>query len=354
LNDIVVRCTGLSKWFGLTQAVGDLDLALEHGKTLALLGPSGSGKTTTLRLIAGFEVPSTGSVEIGGRIVAMAGIFVPPEKRRVGMVFQDYALFPHLTVLANIGFGLSRDSQREDRIEEVLDLTGLSRLRSRMPHQLSGGQQQRVALARAMAPRPQVLLLDEPFSNLDPALRSQVREEVRNILKAGLVTAMLVTHDQEEALFMGDVIAIQNGGSIEQVDTPEGIYNQPTTKFAASFMGLANFLPARLEGEALWTEVGVASLPDTLSSYEGLEVMARPDCVLLHPTQSGLGTIADRVFQGDTYLYKVVLNSGTVIHAVRPHIERYLVGERVDVTFCPDHKLLCFVDGQIVNSEPSS
>ena len=218
--DIVL--TNLNKGFGNVLAVNDITLCLEKGQILTLLGPSGCGKTTLLRLIAGFETPTSGTIQIAGKRVAGEGTLVAPEKRQVGMVFQDYALFPHLTVEKNIAFGLKKLSgdERRRRIEEVIQITGLNGLEKRYPHELSGGQQQRVALARTLAPRPVVILLDEPFSNLDAALRTQMRKEIPRILRESGSTAIFVTHDQKDALTISDKIAILNEGVVQQIATP--------------------------------------------------------------------------------------------------------------------------------------
>ena len=210
----------MSKTFDGTLAVDDFDIEVKRGQILALVGPSGCGKTTVLRMIAGLEVLDTGRIEIGGELVASSGRHIGPDKRSVGIVFQDYALFPHMTVDGNVGYGLERKGKSE-RVEEVLALVGLEGLGKRLPSELSGGQQQRVALARTLASKPDVLLLDEPFSNLDAGLRERVRSEIREILKEAGTTTVFVTHDQQEALFMGDLVGVQVGGRIEQVDTPE-------------------------------------------------------------------------------------------------------------------------------------
>ena len=346
MSRVAVRCIGLTKAFGAVRAVEQLDLTVDQGQVLALLGPSGCGKTTALRLIAGFETPDTGTVEIGGRIVAGPRTLLAPEKRQVGMVFQEYALFPHLNVVDNIAYGIPRTPGRTDRVKEVMSLASLDGLEKRMPHQLSGGQQQRVALARALAPEPEVLLLDEPFSNLDAVLRTQVRQETRDILKANGAAAIFVTHSREEAMVMGDVIAVMNQGRWEQVDTPQRLFHAPATRFVASFMGIADFLPAHPYKGTLRTELGSIPLPKGLTAENHVEVMVRPDDLTIRPFQSGLGVIIERTFQGAFYLYRVALPSGSVVHCLGPHTEEHAVGTRVDVRVNGGHPPLCFVDGR--------
>ena len=263
----ILACQGLSKSFDGQRILSDLSLRVEAGQFVALLGPSGCGKTTTLRLIAGFETPDAGTISIQGRRVADATKNLPPEQRNIGMVFQEYALFPHLSVADNISFGLrvSRGAKKQ-RVNELLELVGLDGLADRMPHALSGGQQQRVALARALAPSPAILLLDEPFSNLDAALRTQVRMEVHGILSAASVTSVFVTHDQEEALSLGDQVAVMFDGRIAQISTPQQIYTRPATAEVAAFVGEANFLPGTAEGSYARSELGSVALVEDAST----------------------------------------------------------------------------------------
>ena len=352
-TDIALRCTGVSKTFGGTVAVEEFDIEVRRGQILALVGPSGCGKTTVLRMIAGLETLDTGRIEIGGEIVASSGRHTGPDKRSVGIVFQDYALFPHMTVSANVGYGLDRKG-REERVVEVLDLVGLQGLGERLPSELSGGQQQRVALARTLASRPDVLLLDEPFSNLDAGLRERVRAEIREILKAAGTTTVFVTHDQQEALFMGDLVGVQVDGRIEQVDVPERVFHRPATSVVARFMGMADFLPVDTLGTRLVTEVGPArAIPGFEPPQDAqLQVMARPDDFVLAPSEEGQGVVIDRVFQGWAYTYEVELNSGLHIHCQMPHLLTIEVGQRVLVNLRRDHPQMFFCDGAAVPEVP--
>ena len=345
---IALRCQGLSKRFQETQAVQDFTITVPRGHVVALLGPSGCGKTTALRLIAGFDSPDSGSVTIGGQCVFQPGCNLPPEKRRIGMVFQEGALFPHLTVEQNVGYGLPRRDGRKERVQQVLAMVGLEHLGHRMPHELSGGQQQRVALARALAPQPEVLLLDEPFSNLDPGLREQVRRDVLEILRTNGVTAIFVTHDQEEALFVGDLIAVMRNGSIEQIDSPEEIFHHPATRFVAEFIGTVDFLPGWRSEDRLVTEVGSVEWPEDCPATADLEVMVRPDCLECYPSGEGGGVIASREFRGAFYLYKVSLPSGNSVRCLLPHTQEYAVGTGVTVELRWGHSLLPFIRGQAV------
>ena len=347
----VIQCHGLTKSLGSACVIRDVSLALEPGEILALVGPSGSGKTTLLRLVAGFEAPDLGTVTLGERVVAGQGAWVPPEARRLGMVFQDYALFPHMTVFRNVTFGLKGWSRgaRARRGQQILEMVRLFDMAERYPYQLSGGEQQRVALARSLASHPLALLLDEPFSNLDPQLRTQLRAEVKNILRSSQVTAVYVTHDQEDALFMGDRVAVMNAGRLEQVGTPEEIFHHPGTRFAARFLGNADFIPATATEDGLVTEIGVLRPPPRIPPGTAVEVMVRPDDVAIRPSDSGTGRVMGRVFRGMHYLYVLSLPSGMVVHSLQHHTAYYQQGTPMDISLEPNQTLTCFMDS---NSAP--
>jgi iron(III) transport system ATP-binding protein len=336
-----VSCEGLSKAYGAVQAVSDFTLTIRAGEILALLGPSGCGKTTVLRSIAGFERPDAGRITIGEREVAGPGGFVPPEGRRIGMVFQHYALFPHLSVADNVAFGL-RGAGRAERVAELLELVGLAGLGGRMPHALSGGQQQRVALARALAPRPAVLLLDEPFSNLDADLRSAMRAQVRAILKQVGTTAIFVTHDQDEALFMGDRVGVMRAGRLEQVAEPPGLYLAPASRFVAQFIGTAAFLPATVVEAGVTTSIGLLPQRVTAPGGTALELVVRPDDLELAADPQGNGRIVARTFRGEQYLYEIELDKGQRLHCICNHIQDFAPGTRVRVRLDPGHALAWF------------
>ena len=338
---ILLSITHLTKRFSPHDlpALDDFSLDAEPGEIIALLGPSGSGKTTALRLIAGFEKPDVGVVVISGKTMADRKTFVPPEGRGVGMVFQEYALFPHLTVEENIAFGLRTldPRTRVHRVHGMLETVGLTSFAGRYPHELSGGQQQRVALARALAPRPALLLLDEPFSNLDADMMVQMHLEVYTILRELGTTAICVTHDQEEAFMIADRVGILNQGRLEQLGSPEEIYHRPATRFVARFVGKADFLPGRVTDEGIATEIG--TLPNTpgLPSGVQVEVMIRPDHIELIPDPMGSTMVLTRQFRGPDNLLVVQLRSGATIHSHQPSTLTLHPGDRAKVVAHPTH-----------------
>jgi iron(III) transport system ATP-binding protein len=311
---VALRCRGISKAFDGLPIVREIDLDVARGSFTALLGPSGCGKTTMLRLIAGFERLDAGTVELNDRLIGSPTHHLPPEKRRVGMVFQEGALFGHLDVAANVAFGLPRGADRERLVAEALETVGLTGYGRRMPHQLSGGQQQRVALARALAPQPEILLLDEPFANLDAGLRAQIRVEVRSLLRGLGATAVLVTHDQEEALSLADQVAVMMEGRIVQADSPETLYHRPVSPRVATFVGDAQFVDGEASGRRVRTELG--DLPLTRAADGPVRVMIRPEQIRLVPPRPGEppnAVVEDRLFFGHDQLLRVRLETGGAI-----------------------------------------
>jgi iron(III) transport system ATP-binding protein len=330
----LLRLERLTKRYdGHGAAVDGLSLTVEPGEILALLGPSGCGKTTTLRLIAGFEHPDEGTVELRGQRVAGDGAAVPPEARGVGVVFQDYALFPHLSVGDNVAFGLARHERlaRARRVREVLDLVGLGALGRRFPHELSGGQQQRVALARALAPAPALILFDEPFSSLDADLRAAMREEIGKILRATGTTAVFVTHDQEEAFALADRVGVLNAGRLEQVAPPYELYHRPGTRFVAEFVGAADFLRSMVTEEGIVSELGTLARPLGLAPGQAVDIMVRPDDIDFIPHPEGDVVVMGRQFLGADHLYRLRLTSGARVHSVQPSAALYPAGTRVRI-----------------------
>jgi len=324
---------GLRKSFGSVVAVSGLDLDVPEGSICALLGPSGCGKTTTLRLIAGLEQPDAGAVRIAGELVAGEGRSVPPERRQIGMVFQDYALFPHMDVAGNVGYALGRRPDRE-KVEAALEAVGLGGLGKRNPHQMCGGQQQRVALARALVAGPRAVLLDEPFSNLDAGLRARVRDEVREILDAQGVTSVFVTHDQEEALSVADVVAMVNEGRVEQAGTPEEVYSRPANRWVAGFLGEIEVLPGEASNGTVSCELG--ELPNRDGLRGEVDVLVRPESLAIGTTEppdrrSQKATVVSRHFYGHDQLVELRLPSGGTVKARRLGFPAWHPGDAVRV-----------------------
>jgi len=343
---LILSLDGVSHQFpgSSTAAVSDVSLDLATGEILALLGPSGCGKTTLLRLIAGFEVPQQGRITIAGTPVCGGAAAVPPERRSVGMVFQDFALFPHLTVAENLAFGLQKLSQgtAKERVAEAIALIGLQGYEARYPHELSGGQQQRVALARALAPRPDLVLLDEPLSNLDVQVRVALRQEIRDVLKATGTSAVFVTHDQEEAMAIADQVAVMQAGQLQQQGSPERLYHEPTSRFVAKFVTQANFLPAQQQGDVWVTELGTFStarvhcacnLPwrdDSHATVTG-DLMIRQEDLLPVADEAGTLVVRDRQFLGREYAYTLEAPSGRLLLARTATRTQLSMGARVSL-----------------------
>jgi len=338
----VLSLQGISKAFEPgVPVLRDVDLQIDSGMVVCLLGPSGCGKTTLLRLIAGFEEPTDGEIYLIKRLVSRPGMVIPPEKRHVGMVFQDYALFPHMTIAQNIQFGLFRwpAAWRRTRLVEMLSLVGLDGLEKRYPHELSGGQQQRVALARALAPNPQLLLLDEPFSNLDVNLRQQLREEMHAILSQADITTVLVTHDQEEALSLADRLAVIEQGQIAQYATPDEVVQQPSTRFVAKFLGLGHFLAGDVQPHCIATELGNIPHHADISLVNGdrrVDVLVRPESVYLCGHRDGMpAQVVRSSFRGTRKLYTLRLPSGAQFCALFSQEITLRVGDQVRVSWHP-------------------
>lgn len=339
---------------GRREVVQGLSFALAEGHIGCLLGASGCGKSTALRAVAGFVRPDAGRVVLDGRPLVGDGVWVDPEDRGVGIVFQDYALFPHLSVADNVAFGLrgprAEAGMRQSRVERMLALVGLGGVAGRYPHELSGGQQQRVALARALAPSPRLLLLDEPFSNLDPELRERLAMELRDILREAGTTALLVTHDQYEAFAMADVVGVMQQGAIAQWDTPYRLYHRPESRAVADFVGMGSFLPGRLvqrDGLAeVRFELGVLpirnradqALAGASADLRGeVEVLLRPDDVLHDDASPLRAEVVRKAFRGAQFLYTLRLPSGRSLLALVPSHHDHAIGEQIGVRFDADH-----------------
>ena len=324
----LISMDGVTVRYGEVAAIEGFTLDVVEGTLMALVGPSGCGKTTALRAIAGFEQPTQGTITIRGELVSGESKLVEPEHRSVGMVFQEYALFPHISVAENVGYGV-RGSDRVRRVEEVLSLVRLDGHGDRFPHELSGGEQQRVALARALAPEPDVVLLDEPFSNLDAPQRERMRRELRKILKAARVTAVLVTHDQAEALAIADVIAVMRDGYVRQVGVPDDVYAAPVSPWVAKFLGDAVLLDGTVSDGSVSTVLG--SVPTPLPDGAHARVMIRPEWIMPTTADDGSGLVLDREFYGHDQRVEIEIGKGEIIEALVPTRHAVHVGDRVDI-----------------------
>lgn len=343
MSDPVLELRGVSCAYEPAHpAVSSISFSVQHGEILCLLGPSGCGKTTILRAIAGFEPVTEGSIILSGQVMSSPSVLIPAEQRHVGMVFQEYALFPHLRVGQNVGFGLRHlpHAQRRAVVEDLLKLTGLTGLERRYPHELSGGQQQRVALARALAPRPVLLLLDEPFSNLDPDMASRMRQDLHDLLRRTKTTAILVTHDHDEAFAMADRIAVLNHGRLEQFDVPETIYHMPSTPFVADFVGQADFLPGLVRQDRISTEIGEFPNLKRVDDGTTVVIMVRPDDIHIIPDKGGMARVVARQFKGSENLYTLQLPSGQILHSSEGSMNIYPVGTAVSLHLLAAHTVL--------------
>jgi len=334
--------TGVEQSYGARRVLKSISFSLQTGEIGCLLGASGCGKTTMLRCIAGFEPIDAGSIDLKGITIADARISMPAEKRRIGMVFQDYALFPHINIAANVGFGLPRTDkpQRDRRVAELLDTIGLAHAANRFPHELSGGQQQRVALARALAPRPDLLLLDEPFSNLDVELRERLGTEVRDTLKQQNTTAILVTHDQNEAFSIADSVGLMVDGEIAQWDTPYNLYHKPATRFVADFIGQGMFLTGQIIDDGkVEIELGrfPASITENLAKGDVVDVLLRPDDILHDDTGVIHAEVIHKAFRGAEFLYMLQLPQGGRVMSLVPSHHNHAVGEKIGIRLEIDH-----------------
>jgi iron(III) transport system ATP-binding protein len=350
---------------GTARVLDRLSLTLEQGEIGCLVGSSGCGKTTLLRAIAGFLPVVAGTIEIDGLVVSGPHFTAPPEKRGVGLVFQDYALFPHLKVADNIGFGLRglASGARRQRVEEMLLLVGLDAEADRFPHELSGGQQQRVALARALAPKPALLLMDEPFSSLDVELRQRLGQEVRRILKASGTTGILVTHDQQEAFAIADRVGVMHEGNLEQWDRPYELYHRPATRYVADFIGQGVFLPAEvLSARNVAIELGELKGEIPLPCQQGcatcgkgchVEVLLRPDDVVHDDASPLKAEVTRKVFRGGDFIYTLRLDSGREVLALVPSHHDHAIGEMIGIRLDADHVITFPVPAAPANAPAS-
>lgn len=349
-HGIVLELNQLACGYAGHPVVSDLNIHLRAGDIGCLLGPSGCGKTTTLRAIAGFEPVTDGEIRLEGQPLSAAGKHVAPEDRRVGMVFQDYALFPHLTVQENVAFGISKHPERKHKVAELLELVKLGPLGKRYPHELSGGQQQRVALARALAPDPRLLLLDEPFSNLDGELRRRLSGEVRDILKLRGTSAMLVTHDQSEAFAVSDHVGVLKDGHLQQWDTPYNLYHEPATPFVASFIGQGYFIRGQLiSPDTVQTELGVirGNRAYQLPPGSAVDVLLRPDDIVGEQQSSLRATIVGKTFLGATTLYRLQLATGSILESIFPSHDDHALGESLGIRIAADHLVIFAAQGSV-------
>ena len=344
----------LSLKYDDTVVLNDINFEIGDSEILALVGPSGSGKTSLIRCITGLQDPNAAIIKISENIIFSTKENVPIEKRDIGIVFQDFALFPHMTVENNIKYGMNEKHAQEKSLSQVSSLTdlmlmtGIYHFRDRYPDELSGGEQQRVALARSLAPRPKVLLMDEPFSNLDPNLRIQLRMEVRRILKYLKISCLFVTHDQQEALYMGDRIIVLNKGEIQQIDDNISVFQNPSNQFVAEFIGPADFIKGEIIDNYAKTELGKIKVKSNAQNGENVNIMVRPDDITINKKKTGNGFVVQREYRGMYYIYSIKLSSGKVVKTLSSHTNNFNVGTKVDVQLTPGHPLICFKNKEII------
>ena len=340
MNDKLLEINHVSHRYGDNVVVRDISFTLERGTIGCLLGPSGCGKTTLLRGIAGFEPVSAGEIRINGTTVSTPTYAWTPERRRIGMVFQDYALFPHLTCARNIVFGLRhlKRAERRKRVTQMLEMVGLNDVADLYPAELSGGQQQRVALARALAPSPELLLLDEPFSNLDVDLRERLCTEVRDILKRNNATAVIVTHDQHEAFAIADEIGVIAHGALQQWSTPYALYHEPANRFVADFIGQGALLPGRVLSPAqLEVELGVLDGAYDYPVGTTVDVLLRPDDIVHDDDSPRQAEVVAKAFRGAEFLYTLRLPSGANVLSLVPSHHDHPIGSEIGIRLRVDH-----------------
>ena len=341
-SSVLLHIDHLHQQYDGVEVVRDLSLQLLEGEIGCLLGSSGCGKTTVLRCIAGFEGISSGRIAVGEQVLSGPGIHLAPERRKIGMVFQDYALFPHLTIAANICFGMhgASPAEQQARVSELLELVGLTGRGASYPHEVSGGQQQRVALARALAPRPNLLLLDEPFSNLDVELRERLSQEVRAIIKRSGTTAILVTHDQNEAFAVADKVGVMRAGRIEQWDAPYKLYHEPATRYVADFIGQGVFLPGHpVDSHTVQMELGSLQSRRAIDFQNPapMQVLLRPDDIVHDDASPVTAEVVNRIFRGADFLYTLRLPSGSEILSLVPSHHNHAIGEHIGIRLDADH-----------------
>ncbi|GAB5382183.1 MAG: ABC transporter ATP-binding protein [Aliiglaciecola sp.] len=343
----MLKLTDISVDYGQIRAVNKVNFSLEKGQIGCLLGPSGCGKTSVLRAIAGFEPITSGTIEISHQLMSEYAGQVMPEKRNVGIVFQDFALFPHLSVAQNIAFGLKQGtkSEKQQRVQKVIELVELTGQESRFPHELSGGQQQRVALARAIAPKPEVLLLDEPFANLDADLRESLASQIRNIIKYEQITALMVTHDQHEAFYVADVIGVMSAGKMQQLGNAYDLYHRPVNRFIASFIGEGVFVPGTITSQnQLQTALGVLEVPTSkrIDNHSKCQILVRPDDVIHDDNSKTLAKVVNKSFRGSHIMYELNLldrHQQRVLCLAPSHHDHH-IGESIGIRLELEHVVI--------------